>query len=253
MQTEAEPEAPLRVEMDIQTDPPVEEEEVIVKEESPRPITPEPEASSSSSTAVPPTPKVKEEPLHDDPPAYNQEQEERDWVVATDTLKKWHKGATIPMAASANGISADALAEWAALKKELGVDCLVIDKIIAESAKTGQPRDVTNRRKSGLYNIYNTYVVRGKDGNGPWAIGPYLSTTLVAITASAATALIVSHLAQTSSIPGGPTSFDRPAWNSFNTMPAGSEGFSADGTAVVFNLLGRVTGGAARMARGWPT
>jgi len=36
-------------------------------------------------------------------------------------------------------------------------------------------------------------------------------------------------------------------------MQAAGEGFGPDGTAAVWNFLGRVGGGAARMARGWPT
>jgi hypothetical protein len=42
-------------------------------------------------------------------------------------------------------------------------------------------------------------------------------------------------------------------WNTFNSMHATGEGFAPDGTAAVWNFLGWVGSGAARIARGWPT
>ena len=72
-----------------------------------------------------------------------------------------------------------------------------------------------------------------------------------------ATALVLlaaaPYMAPQYAVPGGATYYDRAAWNSFNSIHAGGEMFAPDGTAAVWNFIGRVGGGAARIARGWPT
>ena len=281
----------VTVEMDIQTDP-IEEQE------------PEPEQdhfesmASSSSTIVPPTPKPssnKELAPHahlDEPPAYNQiteaDQEEREWRVAAETLKKWHNGVKIPFEPVSGGISEEAVEEWNALKQELGVGCLVIDKIVSASAERAASSSSSSiggssatassvvkegkaRRGGRFYNIYNTYVYGGDKTPAAAAASASASLSTAPLTSGlagqalmfvgasalvilAVTPYMVPHY---SAIPGGPTYYDRAAWNSFNSMHAtgGGEGFgfAPDGTAAVWSFLGRVGGGAARIARGWPT
>ena len=261
----------VTVEMDIQTDP-IEEHE---------PEQEHFESMASSSTIVPPTPKAstsKELPS-DAPPAYNQvteaDQEEREWRVAAETLKKWHNGVKIPFEPVQGGISEEAVEEWNALKQELGVGCLVIDKIVGASAERAASRSSSSssatssavsakegkaRRGGRFYNIYNTYVYGDKTPAEALSAPMLTSSGLAgqalmfvgasALVILAVTPYMVPHYA---AIPGGPTYYDRAAWNSFNSMHAGGEGFAPDGTAAVWNFLGRVGGGAARIARGWPT
>ncbi|KDR75972.1 hypothetical protein GALMADRAFT_225716 [Galerina marginata CBS 339.88] len=278
MQTEPEPK-PLKASFSIQTDeipqpkplppppPRITVEMEIQTEEaedepsrSPSPAHDE-SMVSSSSTIVPLTPKPQAKQLDhlDEPPAYNQvteaDQEEREWRVAAETLKKWHHGVKIPFEPVAGGISEEAVEEWKALKQELGVECMVIDKIVASSEKTGgssrSPKDAKPRRGGRFYNIYNTYVYGDKSTSFTSGLA---GQAMMFMGASALVILAVTpYMVPQNSIPGGVTYYDRAAWNSFNSMPGAGEGFSPDGTAAVWNFLGRVGGGAARIARGWPT
>ncbi|TFK36663.1 hypothetical protein BDQ12DRAFT_706206 [Crucibulum laeve] len=261
IQTDPEPIPPPRVtiEMEIQTDQVEEEEQLVSRSPSPQH---DESLASSSSTIIPPTPKAQPHHLElptDQPPAYNQinttrnEEEERDWGFAAETLKKWHHGVKIPFEPVPGGISEEAAEEWKALKEELGVECMVIDKIIEESRKAAgpsrSPKDGKPPRKSSrFYNIYNTYIIGDK---GPSTLIP--QTLAVAGVSALVMLALAPYMAPQYNIPGGPTYYDRAAWNSFNTMQAAGEGFSPDGTAAVWNFLGRVGGGAARIARGWPT
>jgi hypothetical protein len=228
--------------------------------------TTESRSSSSTSTLLTPTPRspadaqLQHHPhSHDLPPAYNQisgqDPNDPDWLHAADTLQKWHKGAKIPVEGVPSGISEDAVEEWKTLKEELGIDCVVIDKIIATSPKTGLPRTAMGgrhaaSRKSRFYNIYNTYVYgAGKDGVTTFPTQFVLGIGATALMFLAMGPYMVPHYA----VHGGPTYYDRTTWQSFNTMQVTGEGFSSDGPAAVWSFLGRVGGGAARIARGWPT
>ncbi|KAG6826379.1 hypothetical protein H0H92_016071 [Tricholoma furcatifolium] len=265
-QTEPEPiPIPRQMsEMEIQTEQIEEEQEAEEIEEEPEasgsgssspPAEQVESLASSSSTILPPTPRARPIPLepHDEPPAYNQinpeEQEANEWRALAETLKKYHPGIKIPFEPMEGGISAEAIEEWKALKEELGVDCLVINKVIENSERTGGKSPKDSKRRSGrFYNIYNTYVYDKSTGSS------LATQVLLWIGASALVLLAASpYMAPQYTVPGGPTYYDRAAWSSFNTMQAAGEGFSPDGTAAIWNFLGRVGGGAARIARGWPT
>ncbi|KAF8972146.1 hypothetical protein BDZ97DRAFT_1783396 [Flammula alnicola] len=252
------PVAPPRitVEMEIQTD-----DFEVERSRSPSPVHDE-SMASSSSTIVPPTPKPSSKRLEllDEPPDYHQvtgaDQEEREWHLAAETLKKWHHGVKIPFEAIPGGVSEEAVEEWKALKHELGVECTVIDKIMETSERAGSssrlPKDGKPRRGGRFYNIYNTYVYGDKSASS--LASGLAGQAMMFVGASALVILAVTpYMAPQYSIPGGPTYYDRAAWNSFNSMHATGEGFAPDGTAAVWNFLGRVGGGAARIARGWPT
>ena len=234
--------------MEIQTDEIQEEHS-----RSPSPHTIE-SMASSSSTIVPPTPKAHTQPLEsansDQPPAYNQinlqEQEERDLQLVTNAMKNLHPGASFPFGPVPGGISEEVSEDWKTLNRELGVGCTVIDKIIEKSDKTKKGKQRHNR----FYNIYNTYVY------GEKGLASGLASQ-VALCVGASALVILAYTQLTSpaiySIPGGPTYYDRQAWKAFNSMQAAGEGFGYDDTAAVWAILGRVGGGAARIARGWPT
>ncbi|KAH9902726.1 hypothetical protein C8Q73DRAFT_785370 [Cubamyces lactineus] len=219
--------------------------------------------ASSSSTLLPPTPKAQHEHLHphthDLPPAYNQvagqASDELAIRVANETLKTWHKGLKFPIEPVMGGISEDAVEDWKALKEELGVECLAIDRIVEESSRTGQPRSPRDGktparpRKSRFYNIYNTYVYGDPDGGSLMKGGQLL----ICVGASALVAFLMGQaMAPQYAIPGGATYYDRAAWSSFNSMQAGGEGFTGDGPAAIWGILGRLGGGAVRTLRGWP-
>ncbi|KAF7972429.1 hypothetical protein HWV62_17996 [Athelia sp. TMB] len=254
VQTDPEPAPPAVVEMEIQTEP-VEE----ARAPSPSPE-PEEHMASSSSTVSPPTPKPSAVDL---PPTYHQvteqDQDDQKWRVAAETLKHWHLGAAIPFEAVPGGVTEETLEQWKALQEELGVGCMVIDKVLAASEKIPEPpRSVKDgKRKSKFYNIYNTYFIgHGKDGEpsrSSFQLGvPAQIALCISVSAFVMLALVpyaIPHYA----VPGAPTYYDRRAWAAFNSMQATGEGFSTDGAASIFNFLGRVGGGAAKMARSWPT
>ncbi|KAJ6512627.1 hypothetical protein C8R45DRAFT_890387 [Mycena sanguinolenta] len=253
---------PQTAEMEIQTEPEPEPE-----------LTPEDSKAAGPSTSTP----------MDAPPAYKQvlspeEQEAHDWRVTVATLKKYHPGARIEEGVP-GGVSLDALEDWRALKEELGVNCLVVEKILEASPRTGLPRAPSDlagdavpslrRRRNRFYNIYNTYVYGGNGKPHPHSnASPFPAIPQQALWVGG-TVLFFLMLGPSvmipyySSVPGGPTPYDRAVWNSFNTMQyagegfvgggGGAGGFANDGTGAVWNFLGRVGGGAARMVRGWPT
>lgn len=256
-QTEPEPIPPPKVtiDMEIQTEEP----------EVSRSPSPDETMASSSSTVVPSTPKPA---LHSDlPPAYNQvteqDQDDQKWRVAAETLKHWHNGVNIPFEPVPGGISEEAIENWKAVKEELGMGCMVIDKVIATSEKTDQSRSIKNgKRRSKFYNIYNTYVYgHGKDGSSSFPKN-FASQVAVCMGASAFVVFVLLPIVVPTyyAVPGGPTYHDRSAWHAFNSLHATGEGFSADGAAAIWNFLDQVGGvattattRAARIASGWPT
>jgi hypothetical protein len=221
-------------------------------------------SSSSSLTIIPSTPKSHpKQLLEDQPPAYGDittsDQQDRERRIAAEILQEWHQGVKIPFQPVEGGISEEVAREWKALKEELGVECAVIDKIVASSERSAPPNGNGNgkKRRSRFYNIYNTYVYgANKSSSSSTSSGTIgmAGQALMVVGVSALAMLVMSpYVVPHYSVPGGATYYDRTAWHSFNSMQAAGEGFSPDGTAAVWNFLGRVGGGAARIARGWPT
>ncbi|KAL1667408.1 hypothetical protein GGF50DRAFT_112303 [Schizophyllum commune] len=199
--------------------------------------------------------KPEPQPASDAPPAYEEDEEER-------ITRKLHPH----LALSPKGISREALEEWRNLKEETGVDCLVIERLLESAAGSSSSSAASTsdasapRRRSRFYNIYNTYIYPESTPGGlnrpqfSWvhlSVG-VLSTAIVFYLSSAAQA------PQYQMIPGGPTVYDREAWNAFNRLAGGSEGMltnvgAGDGTEAVWSFLRRGVNGAAMYARGWPT
>lgn len=239
--------------IEIQTDEP---ESEVTRSVSPQ-VTPEDDETlaSSSSTVLPPTPKghLDSPHLNDAPPSYNFVTE---LEQVNKTLMDRHKGITIPIRGIPGGISADAVEEWKALKEELGVECEMIDELIACSTTKRRPH-----RQNRFYKIYNTYVI-GKGGNEGDGDGDVWLAGAARQALISAGAMALVFLCMTSRLPaiggqyspvGGPTVYDRAAWSSFNSMQGPGEGFGYDATSAVWNIMGRVGFGAARIAGGWPT
>ncbi|TFK27476.1 hypothetical protein FA15DRAFT_723927 [Coprinopsis marcescibilis] len=217
------------------------------------------------------------------------------------------------------GVSEDLVREWKRIKEELGVECSVIDDIVEKSEKIkARDDDSVNaggkeRRRSRLFNIYNTYVFGG-DKDSTEMRRSRRTTFATSIAGQAVMMLSASTLfflavapyvlpfvmtpayyhemrgylnAYTGIVPGGATVYDRAAWASFNGLAAASEGVGGIGGAGagtgwasygyggglggghsynaygyapgedvasdVWGFLGRIGGGAVRIARGWPT
>ncbi|KAH8112733.1 hypothetical protein DFH11DRAFT_1689882 [Phellopilus nigrolimitatus] len=261
-QTDPEPVPPpiAKAEMETQTDVP-----------EPEPAgSAIPQEGVASSSTLPPTPKPVTRDL---PPSYaessntGEEQEKRDMRVAAEAIRKWHKGLDVPLSPLRGGVSDDALEEWAALKDEMGFECLAIDKVLEMSLKTGQTRDAARSeasaaggaaprpRKNRFYNIYNTFVYGQTDADRDRSLAAGLTQAAVVLGVCVLAAGVLSgpYMHQQYHVPGGPTYYDRAAWSEFNRLYPVGEGLVPDGAATVWDFLGRVGGEAARMARGWPS
>ncbi|KDN50628.1 hypothetical protein RSAG8_01126, partial [Rhizoctonia solani AG-8 WAC10335] len=153
---------------EVGTEVEVKHTEIATEPEEPKPerimceahIQTEEDAKLSAPSSVP----------SDLPPPYAQSPRETEAGV----LKKWHAG--LAERASTPGPSSPQVREdWAALKRSVGVECGVIDRIVegkdALDLVEGEGDEVTewvrvpvrgNRR--GLFNVYNTYIVRRGEG-----------------------------------------------------------------------------------------
>lgn len=105
------------------------------------------------------------------PPPYPQSTQETESGI----LKKWHAGLA-ERAQTPGGASSQVREEWAALKRSVGVECGVIDRIVEgkdvlevveDKELAGEETEwvrVPVRGRRGLFNVYNTYIVRRGDG-----------------------------------------------------------------------------------------
>ncbi|KAJ8518667.1 hypothetical protein ONZ45_g4284 [Pleurotus djamor] len=260
IQTDPEPEPepePVKVtcDMDIQTDDL--DEFVAQFEELEEPVA-STSSSASDSTETPSTPKAKAKDLddlvsHDQPPAYTQVPQDDGEI-----LRKWHpKPEDLTLAGP---ISEEAVEEWKALKEELGIDCLVIDKLLASAPRTPTPvrtpAEGKQVRRGRFYNIYNTYIYgKSQSSSPPSSQGGNMYTAVgVGMLAFVAGYLFNVYPQGSYETPGQLGYTDRHLWRAMNTMSPAGEGFTSDTTSAVWSILGRLGGGAAaRIARGWPT
>jgi hypothetical protein len=262
------PKKVLRVAAEVQTDP--EDKSSRGSELSQE----EERLAASTSTAHP---RLFYQNLHpwDEPPSYALSELEqsttREDCAALDVLRKWH-GVKV-LGPLSQGVSHDTLEDWAALKKELGVECAVIDKIIEQSTKHGRlsRRDYARRYVEGgkrkFYNIYNTYVLggdssssAGRSGGGSgWSVDS-MGNIIYGVgfaALGACSAVVLMHLGNGAMserliAPGSPIYSDRALWTSANAMVGVvGEGFGggAPPTSVtaVWHVLERLVLGATRV------
>ncbi|CAE7218772.1 unnamed protein product [Rhizoctonia solani] len=187
------------------------------------------------------------------PPPYAQTRETEAGV-----LKKWHAGLT-ERASTPEPSSSQVREEWAALKRTVGVECSVIDRIVEGKEVLDLVKDdgdeVTewvrvpvkgNRR--GFFNVYNTYIVR-RDGWWP--------TILTQAVVGVGFWVIVAGLLGPRLTPFEvPTYTDRATWSAYNNY-AGAFGEGLVGRSVdnpVWVAIERaVVGAAVRVGPGLPT
>jgi hypothetical protein len=248
---------------EVQTDP--EQTSSIPERASPQDS--DDELASSSSTVRPSTPRPS--PPRDAPPSYDQalsrqalaralegsaldysqvkEPLRHELRVAEATLKQWHKGATIPFEPLPDGISVEAVEQWAKLKKELGAECMVLDKIVAASKKVAKTppqsqKKASNRRR--FYNIYNTYFYNRTDSG----LSSIATPVIVGFVFSTVMFLALSP-ASPYAVPGMPTYEDRAYWSAFHALDAAGEGFANGRSDAVWTVVGRLLLGSADIVR----
>ena len=242
--------------------------------------------ASTSRSAV----QVKVEPaspasrlLHlprDDPPSYQLSEIEQSGEETLDILRKWH-GVKV-LGPLPGGISREAIEDWHALKRELGIKCPIIEEIIEQSDKqAGRSRFPSGfgfspmRRESAkryveggkrrFYNIYNTYVL---GGDGSAATSPTNSIArdkTGAVDVVAASKWVVAFGAWSAFLlwygstgevgrlvaSGGPTATDRALWSSFNALAGNvGEGFGVTGGAPPVDAVGAVWFVVEKLVRG---
>jgi len=271
VQTEPEP-TPSMESLEIQTDPEPKRTYSSIETQTELSAPDEDDEMASSSSTLrptPATPKAAPKPLLpiDAPPSYDQvlsreaitrlleshnhgnDNLRYELKIAEATLKQWHKGAAMPFEPLPDGISVEALEQWTKLKKELGTECMVIDKIIAASKKVEKPTSPTTdkpkrTRHHRFYNIYNTYFYNKNEHGvasvaGTMAVGFVLSSLLFLALSPAQYAA-----------PGMPTYQDRAYWTAFNSIEAMGPGFGGGGRGeAVWSVIGRVLLGGAEVVR----
>jgi hypothetical protein len=179
------------------------------------------------------------------------------------------------------GISREAIEDWHALKRELGIKCPIIEEIIEQSDK--QPgrskfsgfgfspikREGAKRYVEGgkrrFYNIYNTYIL-GSDRASVASSSPSTAeqemspssvmttgTMVVAFGAWSAFLLWYGSGGDLGSVLGtnGPTYADKTLWASFNAL-AGvpGEGFGVAGAAPPVDPVGAIWFVVGKLVRG---
>lgn len=262
-EVQTEPETkPLLASAEVQTD----SDQTSSTSERVSPQDSDDELASSSSTVRPSTPKPTLP--RDAPPSYDQalsrqalaralegstldysqvkEPLRHELRVAEATLKQWHKGATLPFEPLPDGISVEAVEQWAKLKQELGVECMVLDKIVAASkkvVKTPLPQKKSSSRRR-FYNIYNTYFYNRTDS----PLTSFATPVIVGFVFSTVMLLALSP-ASPYAMPGMPTYEDRAYWSAFHALDGAGEGFANGRQDAVWTVVGRLLLGGADVVR----
>jgi len=206
----------------------------------------------------------------DDPPSYQLSEIEQSGEETLNILRKWH-GVKV-LGPLPGGISREAIEDWHALKRELGIKCPIIEEIIEQSDKQVGPsrhfglspmkRESARRYVEGgkrrFYNIYNTYIL---GGDGAVEAGTRQSAVdmlsagkwVVAFGAWSAFLLWYGSGGELARLvaPGSPTYTDRALWSSFNALAGGAgEGFGVAGTAPPVDTVGAVWFVMEKLVRG---
>lgn len=203
----------------------------------------------------------------DDPPSYQLSEIEQSGGESLEILRKWH-GVKV-LGPLPGGISREAVEDWHALKRELGVKCPIIEEIIEQSGKQTKQgmsfgfspmRGESARRyveggKRRFYNIYNTYILGGEESSraasasrevimvGKWAVAIGAWSAFLLWYGSSDGGRLVP--------PGSPSYTDRALWSSFNALAgAPGEGFGATGVAPPVDAVGAVWFVVGKLVRG---
>jgi hypothetical protein len=216
----------------------------------------------------------------DDPPSYQLSEIEQSGEETLDILRKWH-GVKV-LGPLPGGVSREAIEDWHALKRELGIKCPIIEEIIEQSDKQASGsrfasgfgfspmrRENAKRYVEGgkrrFYNIYNTYILGGdrtdastssatsnQDNAGVVNVVT-AGKWVVAFSAWSAFLLWYGSTGEVARLvgPGGATYTDRALWGSFNALAGGaSEGFGVAGGAPPVDAIGAVWFVVEKLVRG---
>lgn len=216
----------------------------------------------------------------DDPPSYQLSEIEQSGEETLDILRKWH-GVKV-LGPLPGGISREAIEDWHALKRELGIKCPIIEEIIEQSDKQASGSRFSSgfgfspmRKESAkryveggkrrFYNIYNTYILGG-DGSTT-NTSPTTATSREgtgAVDVVAAGKWVVAFSAWSAFLlwygstgePGrllasGPNATDRALWSGFNALAGNvGEGFGVTGGAPPVDTVGAVWFVVEKLVRG---
>jgi hypothetical protein len=206
----------------------------------------------------------------DDPPSYQLSELEQSGGETLEVLRRWH-GVKV-LGPLPGGISREAVEDWHALKRELGVKCPIIEEIIEQSDKQTKQgmsfgfspmRGESARRyveggKRRFYNIYNTYILGGEQsaqGSRPTSASREVITAGKWVAVIGAWSAFLLWYGSSDGgrfvTPGGPDYTDRALWSSFNAL-AGvpGEGFGATGAAPPVDAVGAVWFVVGKLVRG---
>ncbi|KAG8813520.1 hypothetical protein FRC17_001541 [Serendipita sp. 399] len=241
-----------------------------------------PTASTSRVKVEAPSPRsgLLQLPL-EDPPSYQLSELEQAGGNTLEILRKWH-GVKV-LGPLPGGVSQEAIDDWHALKRELGIKCPIIEEIIEQSDKqtsrsrlpsgfglSPMRRESARRYVEGgkrrFYNIYNTYILGGdqastssstttasRDTNNNVVNVVAAGKWVVAFGAWSAFLLWYGSGGDLSQVaaPGSPNYTDHALWTSFNTLAGGAgEGFGIVGRPPPVDAVGAVWFVVEKLLRG---
>lgn len=167
-------------------------------------------------------------------------------ALMKEVLAEWHPSERALLEAIPNGVSQETLADWENLKKEIGIECRVLDAVL-ETSQADVPHRPRNHKRdhraNRFYNIYNTYIY---GDNGP-------SANLVPVFVFGGLAMGLLLAAQpfmptAYMTPGTPNYVDRIGWQAANSLGPSGVGFDQNTGRAGVGFLRMLFGGAQIMA-----
>jgi hypothetical protein len=195
-----------------------------------------------------------ENPIYlDEPPSYASTQpapmpapsaDERAALIK-EVLREWHPSDRALLEAVPNGVPQGTLDDWENLKKEIGIECRVMDTVLAASnVYPDRPhRPKREHRGNRFYNIYNTYIY-GDNGPSVQLYSVFMFGGLaIGLLLAAQPFMTASYMT-----PGMPTYVDRVSWQAANSLGPAGVGFDQSAGRTSVGFLRMLVGGAQIMA-----
>ncbi|KDQ13555.1 hypothetical protein BOTBODRAFT_175549 [Botryobasidium botryosum FD-172 SS1] len=201
----------------------------------------------------------------DQPPAYGHLDEEEKLKIGRAVLEKWHPGMTT-ITGIAGGVSQEAVEEWNHIKRELGFECMAVERVLQASKVTGSRRERsgadTPREHQHQHRLGSEHGGGDAEGGTSGSGSSPKSWGLIALGVGVWTAVVLAvalPVLQANSVPSGGPYADRQMWNAYSSLRGGAfEGFAANGPAqnageAVWVVAERLLFGAANAVRRMPT
>jgi len=168
-------------------------------------------------------------------------------TLMKEVLAEWHPSDRALLEAIPSGVSQETLDDWENLKKEIGLECRVLDTVLETSKLNVPPRPRNHKRDqrgNRFYNIYNTYIY---GDNGPSAAN-LLPVFVVGGLAMGLLLAAQPFMPTAYMTPGTPNYGDRIGWQAANSLSPSGVGFDQNTGRAGVGFLRMLLGGAQIMA-----